>query len=275
MKSLLIVLLTIDSVDSFIGQPQNLSKSRTTLSPVKSEVIIPSNCLLADEALHQRSPYQPLKQSSDETQYDVITDMVAEANSIFDSIDVNNDGEISNDELQANLEESGYSPETIRNLFTALDKNADGVISREEMLFAFSNYEATALFMALGKGSEVSGDAYNDAVNKIRSNAKIDNNLSSELLTKLADLIFDMIDTNKSGEIDTQELKDFFREAGGDSYREAGNASAVSTKNVFRALDLDSNSSISREEMRDGFKQYDPRVLSKAFGLRVARTSEV
>lgn len=270
---LLVVLLSIELVNSFsVGNPQLSKQCCNTMLTTKVEVNLPSKTLALAMG---GTPYQPPSRTSDEVQYDMITDMVAEADAIFDSIDVNKDGEISNDELQSHLEKNGYSEDSIRNLFTAMDKNADGVISREEMQFAFSHYEATALFMAFGEGSDVSADAYNDAVKAIRSSAKIDNNLSPELLEKLADLIFDMIDTDKSGEIDTQELKDFFREAETPSYREVGNASAVSSSKIFRALDLDTNSKISREEMRKGFKLYDPRVLSKAFGLRVARTSEM
>lgn len=278
---LLLVLLSMGLVNSFNTGQLKLSREWcNTLSTNKVGVVLPSRSLILSMAgtsyqPSSRTPYQPSSKRSDEVRYDVISDMVAEADAIFDSIDVNKDGGISNDELQTYLEKNGYSEYSIRNLFTAMDKNADGVISREEMQFAFSNFEATALFMAFGEGSDVSADAYNDAVKAIRSSAEIENNLPPELLTKLADLIFDMIDTDKSGEIDTQELKDFFREAETPSYREIGNASAVSSSNIFRALDLDTNSKISREEMREGFKLYDPRVLSKAFGLRVARTSEM
>lgn len=225
--------------------------------------------------VYRRPSSEASTDASNEMPYEIVSDMIAEADAIFDIIDTNNDGEISNDELQLHLETNGFSTDSIRYLFTAMDKNADGVISREEMRFAFSNYESIALYMAFGLGDNVSGDAYNDAVKAIRSSANIDNNLSPELLTRLADLIFDMIDTDKSGEIDTQEIKDFFRESESTSFREVGNTSVIAANNIFRALDLDSNSSISRQEMRDGFMQYDPRVLSKAFGLRVARTSEM
>lgn len=216
--------------------------------------------------------------SSSETteENQTITDMLSEANFIFDTIDKDGNGEISNDELRVHLDEAGYSAESIRNLFTALDKNADGAISREEMQFAFENYETTALYMAFGLGNEVNTESYDDAVGFIRSSANIDNKISEELLVKLSDLIFDMIDTDKSGQIDTSELQEHFQQ-GGDkpTVREAGNASIISANTIFKALDLNSDGRISREEMREGFKQYDPRVLSKALGLRVTRTSDL
>jgi len=272
----LLVLLSISFVNSFnVGQPQLSCTFGNILSIGHSSANLPSNNFMRAMDGGTASQLSSSKTSNDEMPFDIISDMIGEADTIFDSIDVNKDGQISNDELQSHLEKNGYSTESIRNLFTALDKNADGIISREEMQFAFYNYEATALFMAFGEGNDVSVDAYNDAVKDIRSSAKIDYNIAPELLTKLADLIFDMIDTDKSGAIDTQELRDFFRESGGPTYIEAGNTSIVSANNVFRALDIHSNSTISREEMRDGFKQYDPRVLSKVFGLRIARKSEV
>lgn len=283
MKSLtLAVLLRISLVNAFhAGNP--LLSCKLDLNPSTAQLRenpSPNGLVLAMTGKNYSGVYRRPSggvsgDAPNETPYEIVSDVIAEADSIFDSIDTNNDGEISNDELQLHLQSIGYSTDSIRYLFTAMDKNADGVISREEMRYAFSNYEATALSMAFGRGDNVSSDSYNDAVKAIRSSAKIDNNLSPELLIKLADLIFDMIDTDKSGEIDTQEIKNFFGEAGSSSLLEGGDTSEIAADNIFRALDLDSNSSISRQEMRDGFMQYDPRVLSKAFGLRVARTSEM
>mmetsp|Transcript_38491 Transcript_38491/g.89488 ORF Transcript_38491/g.89488 Transcript_38491/m.89488 type:complete len:298 (-) Transcript_38491:286-1179(-) len=198
----------------------------------------------------------------------------AEADSIFDTIDINKDGGISNAELQAHLVILGYSKDSIRYLFTALDSNADGVISREEMRFAFANYESTALYMSLGLGNEVTNDAFNDAVGAVRSSAKAGNTLSKKANNELADLIFDMIDTDKSGEIDSEELKKHFRVKGNSTWQ-IGNFSANSVESILEALDIDFDGTISREEMREGFNQYDPRALAKALGLRVFRTAEI
>lgn len=204
-------------------------------------------------------------------------DILAFSDMLFDSIDVNGDGEISNDELRAHLEGIGYSNRSIRNLFTAMDKNADGVISRDEMRFAFSNYELTALYKAFGAdGSDVSADAYNEAVEQIRTNAQVGSNDTPLMRTILADLIFDMIDTDGSGEIDTAELKEHLMKNGDPAELQLGrDAFALSVDSILKALDLNSDGVISREEMRDGFEQYDPKVLSKALGLSATRTQEV
>lgn len=196
---------------------------------------------------------------------EIRTDMIAEADSIFDSIDTNKDGEISNDEICSYLEETiGYSSDSIRYLFTALDKNADGAISREELRFAFSNYDLTALYTAFGLSNEVTDDKYDSAVKSIRSSASVGSTTAPELVTKLSDYIFNTIDTDQSGEISTQELKDHFLEAGNlPTFQEVGQTSTNYVESILKALDINSDGSISREEMREGFKQYDPRALSK------------
>eukprot|EP00588_Corethron_pennatum_P026642 CAMPEP_0194314778 /NCGR_PEP_ID=MMETSP0171-20130528/11609_1 /TAXON_ID=218684 /ORGANISM="Corethron pennatum, Strain L29A3" /LENGTH=291 /DNA_ID=CAMNT_0039070335 /DNA_START=49 /DNA_END=924 /DNA_ORIENTATION=- len=201
-----------------------------------------------------------------------MTEMIAEADSIFDSIDTNKDGGISNAELRSYLEDLGYLTESIRYLFTALDTNADGVISREEMRFAFSKYEATALYMAFGLGNEVTDNSYRDAVEHIRSSADIDEKISTESRTRLADLFFNMIDTDESGRIDAEELREHFREAENEnsSFREVGNFSSLSVESIFAALDLDLDGTITREEMREGFNQYDPKALLIALGMRAS-----
>jgi len=208
-----------------------------------------------------------------------------EADSIFDSIDTNDDGEISNDELRIHLEEKGYPSNSIRMLFTAMDKNADGAISREEMRFAFSNYEISSLYSAFGLGNELAPkDSFNDekdydnAVSKIRSKAfSKGQKYAPEMLTKLADMIFDMIDIDGSGEIDGLELRMHFADAdkstSASCVREIGEATA-SVDSILKALDINSDGKISREEMRNGFKLYDPCVLSSALGLRVHRKAE-
>lgn len=208
-----------------------------------------------------------------------------EADAIFDSIDANNDGEISNEELCIHLEKKGYPSNSIRMLFTAMDKNADGAISREEMRYAFSNYEISALYSAFGLGNELapkdsSNDEkdYDNAVSKIRSKAfSKGQKYAPEMLTKLADMIFDMIDIDGSGEIDGLELRMHFADADDGTsskcVREIGESTA-SVDSIFKALDINSDGKISREEMRNGFKQYDPSVLSGALGLKVHRKAE-
>jgi len=206
-------------------------------------------------------------------------ELLQTADSIFDTMDTNHDGSISNEELRTHLARIGYSPESIRLLFTALDKNADGVISREEMRFAFETYEVSSLYKAFGVGDEdLTEEMYSATVESIRSSADMDSSKKTapELVTKLADLIFNMIDTDNSGEIDGDELKLHFMKHGDFStFREVGHVSTISVESVMKALDLNDDGVISREEMRNGFRQYDLEALSKALGLQVTKTSEM
>eukprot|EP00554_Chaetoceros_debilis_P012898 CAMPEP_0194112548 /NCGR_PEP_ID=MMETSP0150-20130528/12382_1 /TAXON_ID=122233 /ORGANISM="Chaetoceros debilis, Strain MM31A-1" /LENGTH=312 /DNA_ID=CAMNT_0038802221 /DNA_START=57 /DNA_END=995 /DNA_ORIENTATION=+ len=212
--------------------------------------------------------------TSNKIQNTTDAELIAEANLIFDTIDTNQDGGISNEELRTYLEGIGYSTECIRSLFTALDKNVDGVISREEMQFAFGNYELNALYKAFGfldDKMEVRDETYREAIESIRSTAQMDNVTSPERLTLLADFLFEIIDIDGSGEIDAEELRSHFRKDGSfTSFREVGHATNISVESILKALDLNEDGVISRDEMREGFRQYDPRTLSKALGLRVA-----
>jgi len=279
--SMLAVLFIACPVKSFqpeiVHQPSHKSRfiSRTLKRSVRSEGV----------AIFAKTPdivkFSPAEPSSPEPAPiadvpDVIdnTEAFAEADAIFDTIDTDKDGGISNAELRAHLVVLGYSQDSIRYLFTALDANADGVISREEMRFAFSNYESTALYMSLGLGNDVSDDAFNDAIDAVRSSAKVATSSSTEANNELADLIFDMIDIDKSGKIDPEELKEHFRVKGNSTW-EIGNFSANSVESILTALDIDFDGTISREEMREGFNQYDPRALAKALGLKVTRTAEI
>mmetsp|Transcript_26763 Transcript_26763/g.61600 ORF Transcript_26763/g.61600 Transcript_26763/m.61600 type:complete len:265 (-) Transcript_26763:53-847(-) len=180
--------------------------------------------------------------------------ILADADSIFDSIDIDKNNEISGEELRSHLVAFGCSPESIRFLFTVLDTNDDGIISRDEMRFAFENYELEDLRLAFGLGTKSTKGAYDDAVESIRSSHT------------LADLIFDTIDVDGSGEIDTDELITHFRE-NFDSSWEIANSSAISVDTILDLLDLDDSGTISREEMRVGFEQFEGlRVIKQVDG---------
>eukprot|EP00751_Fragilariopsis_kerguelensis_P047070 CAMPEP_0171055408 /NCGR_PEP_ID=MMETSP0736-20130129/55760_1 /TAXON_ID=186038 /ORGANISM="Fragilariopsis kerguelensis, Strain L26-C5" /LENGTH=274 /DNA_ID=CAMNT_0011509929 /DNA_START=14 /DNA_END=836 /DNA_ORIENTATION=- len=198
------------------------------------------------------------------------------ADSIFDTIDTDQDGSITNNELHTYLkgQNFGYknndntiTESKIRFLFATLDTNMDGLISRDEMRFAFTNYDIHALYQAFGMiGSTSTNEKeYTKAINTIRSNANLDRRRSSSLsnVDILADCIFDKIDTDQSGEIDANELKEHFV-----SLTTTMNASTTSTstttnitrdddyylsaESILQALDLNLDGVISREEMRLG-----------------------
>merc|ERR1740133_417591 len=138
------------------------------------------------------------------------------------------------------------------------------------MRFAFSNYDILALYDAFGvtaKGKDIKSDkVYTKAIDKLRSDANIDPRASPAMLNILADLMFDKIDTDASGEIDLNELKEHYnRENNNDTGTDHDNNE--SAKSILSALDVNSDGKISREEMRAGFNQFNPKSLSKALGV--------
>ena len=74
------------------------------------------------------------------------------ADEVFDIIDANHDGQITNSELRAHLVSRGVSVSktTADAVFTALDIDHDGSISRSELRGAFGRYEYSAVRLALG-----------------------------------------------------------------------------------------------------------------------------
>lgn len=74
------------------------------------------------------------------------------ADEVFDTIDTNQDGQISNGELRAHLVSRGVSVSetTADALFRAMDIDHDGSISRSELRDVFGRYEYPAVRLALG-----------------------------------------------------------------------------------------------------------------------------
>ena len=74
----------------------------------------------------------------------------------------------------------------------------------------------------------------------------------------LADAVFDIIDLDGDNEITVLELR---KHLDGTGY------SASSVDDIFRALDLNCNGAISREEMRAGFSRYSYKALALALRM--------
>ena len=216
-------------------------------------------------------------------------DLLDEVDSIFDCIDTNGDGEISPDELRAHLvDDMGYSQKYTNYLFDSIDTDSNGSISLEELRFAFYNFEALSMYMTFGMGGAdmtqrpafkklalKSAHQYYDMENddddeQQRTHDKL-------LLDDLADLIFDIIDTDKSGAISTKELTAHFDQV---TQKLAKTAKDQATQKqaqeyvdtMFATLDVDKNGEIERAEIRAAFDKYDFKLLARTFGLKVYRS---
>jgi len=206
-----------------------------------------------------------------------------EVDNICESVDTNGDGKITPDELRNHLvNEMGYTKEYTDYLFESIDTDSNGSISLEELRFAFYNFEALSMYMTFGMGgADITKRAQFKDMAVKSSNQYNDGNDDGKydklLLDDLADLIFDMIDTDKSGEISKAELEAHF-----DSVTEklskvkATNQQAKEyVQTVFATLDTDRDGDISREEIRTAFGKYDFKLLARTFGLKVYRQAEV
>jgi len=202
-------------------------------------------------------------------------DLLNEADAIFDSVDTNNDGQITADELRAHLvDQMGYTVEYTKYLFASLDTDADGVITRDEMKFAFYNFEALSMYMTFGVGGSdiTSREAFKAfALNQAEGGS------DKLLLNDLADLIFDMIDTDNSGEITKEELRGHFDNVTSkfDDEKSTDMQAKDYVETMFATFDKNNDGGIDRAEVRVAFQKYDFKLLAKTFGLRVYRTAEV
>lgn len=198
--------------------------------------------------------------------------LLDEVDSIFDTVDTNGDGEISPQELSEHLvEKMGYSKQYTDFLFESIDTDSNGAISRDELGFAFYNFEALSMYMTLGLGgSEIT---QNKSFAKLIARGQRDDTLR---LDDLADLIFDLIDTDESGAISEQELLDHFAKVTDklDGNQGASKSQAAEyVQSMFGSLDADKNGSLSRTELREAFGKHDFKLLSRVFGLRVYQSS--
>lgn len=199
--------------------------------------------------------------------------LLDEVDSIFDCVDKNGDGEITLEELKEHLvDEMGYTKEYTEYLYESIDTDANGSISREELRFAFYNFEALSMYMTFGLGG--ADMTQRSSFKKLALAESTGQDNTKLLLDDLADLIFDMIDTDSSGEISKDELRDHFALV---TEKLATNAKDKATKEqaeeyvqtMFDTLDTNDDGNICREEIRAAFEKYDFKLLARTFGLKV------
>ena len=97
--------------------------------------------------------YSPLRKAPGFGNYNAEfeEEIFADADALFDSIDQDADGEVTDVELRIHLREfSKYSDKAITAIFSFLDLDSDGGISRDELRKAFVSY--SALRQAIGAG---------------------------------------------------------------------------------------------------------------------------
>ena len=194
-----------------------------------------------------------------------------EANAIFDSVDNNNDGVISSEELRSHLvDQMGYTVKYTQYLFDTMDMDSDGEISREEFRFAFYNFEGVSLYLTMGVGGKdlTSSSAFQKMSKQIMATGPRD----TLQVDDLSDMIFAMMDKDDSGEIDTAELKAHF-----DTVTAQEGTDQQANKyvaDIMSILDVNHDGVIQPTEMRSAFSKFDFKFLAETFGLRVFRTAE-
>jgi len=211
--------------------------------------------------------------------------LLDEVDSIFDCVDKNGDGEITQEELKAHLvDEMGYTKEYTEYLFESIDTDSNGSISREELRFAFYNFEALSMYMTFGMGGADMTQMASFKKLALQSASQFydpnesEENSSKLLLDDLADLIFDMIDTDKSGEISKEELRVHFdlvtEKLSKNSKDKATKKQAQEyVQTMFETLDTNEDGSICRDEIREAFEKYDFKLLARTFGLKVYQSN--
>lgn len=219
--------------------------------------------------------------------------LLDEVDSIFACIDKNGDGEITKEELKAHLvDEMGYTKKYTEYLFESIDTDSSGSISRDELRFAFYNFEALSMYMTFGMGgADITQRAAfkKMALNSAQSYPDPDSEsddltgVSQEsrdklLLDDLADLIFEMIDTDKSGAISKDELSDHFDKVTEKLAKTAKDRATTKQAEdyvsaMFDTLDVNKDGSICREEIRAAFEKYDFKLLARTFGLKVYQSA--
>jgi len=181
-------------------------------------------------------------------------DISDEADFMFRSVDVNGDGEISQQELQEYLGSAGYSVAQATRIFEALDVNSDESISQEELREGFARYEFSALRLAFGLAGarrHLEGDS-------ATADPRVSDAESASRLAN-ADELFDLIDSDCSGEVDKREFTTHLSKAG---------YSMVTIAQIFHILDVNLDGLISRDEMRRSFMSYEYSALRLALGIK-------
>jgi Ca2+-binding EF-hand superfamily protein len=133
--------------------------------------------------------------------------------------------------------EVGADQRSIDLLFKAMDGNGDGHISRDEWRAGFHHYSQSVL-------QAKEGVAYTRAVGQQQQAAAQAASQPASSAHSEADALFTAIDTDKSNTIEDYELLLHMLELGADQ---------SSIDSLFKAIDVNGDGHISRDEWRQGF----------------------
>jgi len=181
-----------------------------------------------------------------------------EADLIFNSIDTNGDGAISEDELRMHLSGLAAYPDTVvESIFNLLDDNSDGSISRNELRESLVRFEDPAHKAA----------ALNLVMEEVRDQKAAE--LSDDDIARLhaeSDAFFAEVDSNGDGAISDAELRAHLATIGYPS---------AAVDSIFGLLDANADGEISRDELRACFVRYEDPALRAALGLGFAEVDSI
>ena len=167
----------------------------------------------------------------------------ADADKAFKFLDKENVGSIDNEMLRNYLSERDYDAELVDKIFAGIDAATDGVIDADELRSAFVK------FPTLCKAIEVKPRSVWEAM---------DDGAAEEEIFAVADQVFTMVDTDKSGDIQVSELKALLL---ADDWEDA------LVEKVFTGIDFDDSGEIDRDELRTAFVKH--LSLRSALGKQI------
>lgn len=184
--------------------------------------VTPARTNMLGSILHHRA-YVPRATISCAIAADELAQLHDDADAVFNVIDVDGNGSISEEELVTHLVSAGYKAEAVAKIFEKLDTDKSGELSRDELRAGFLNYTPLRKAPGFGNYNEEFKDEIHDD----------------------ADELFASIDFDNDGEITEAELRVHLRTS--------SDFSDTAITNIFQMLDINKDGGITREELRSAF----------------------
>jgi len=180
------------------------------------------------------------------------------ADAVFATVDANDDGELSDDELRSYLKGGfAYEDELVSKMFAGIDFDSSGKISSEELRTAFLKYPTLRTAPGLGGLFKSSWPAMDDG-------------MPLKEINQMADWVFAKIDVNGDGQISSAELREYLE---GD-YCAIGAIEGDDCvpyeeeliSKIMTGIDFDTSGEISKAEMRIAFFKNPTLRTAPGFG---------